>query len=89
MKVERGSRKSAIGPRDPLAFLGSFGSLLLAVAFVLVSSFAIAWPLWAFATSNRKLFSACLVALFGLFLAFIFMRGIIRRLRRKPSAGTS
>jgi hypothetical protein len=79
-------KKAGRGPRDPLAFLHGLGRFALSVAFILLASFAIAWPLWTFAARNKPLFSRCFIAALLLFSAYIASRALVRRLGRKGRA---
>jgi hypothetical protein len=71
-----------IGDKDALqAGLGRLGSFLASAALVLALSFAISWPLWAFATAARHAFTLAIGVAAALFIAAIAAIAAFRRIR--------
>jgi hypothetical protein len=72
----------ASGHRTRLArFFSFFAPALL----VLVLSFAIAWPLWALATKERRTFTIGTLILIALVLVFFVARALLARIARRRS----
>ena len=69
-----------ISPRQRLRRLGSF---LGACVLVLALSFAIAWPLWIFATGARRAIGAAA----ALSLVSLTVLAVVRRMRMRPRDG--
>ena len=78
--------------------LGKLGSILIPVIFVLAVSLAISWPLWTFATRDRKLYTlavgvaiaAAILTLVGLAVGRrVRARAMEARAAAQASAATS
>jgi hypothetical protein len=70
------------GDKDALrAVLGRLGSSIGSAALVLALSFAIAWPLWKFATTARSAFTLAVGAALALSLSSLVAVAALRRMR--------
>jgi hypothetical protein len=65
----------------------AIGFFLLLVAGSAAIGLAIAWPLWLFATSQKRLFSLCILFLLAAGLLFLAARAIARRKRATRDPG--
>lgn len=71
------------------------GFLVLLLVGSAAAGIAVAWPLWFFATSARRLYTACVLCLAAVGVVFVVIRAIVRarmtardisRSRRSPLA---
>lgn len=57
----------------------TLGFFLLLVAGSAALGLAIAWPLWLFATSQKRLFTLCLLCLLAAAILLLAVRAVVRR----------
>jgi len=71
---------------DTAARLGKLGSSLAFVLLVLALAFAISWPLWSFATGDRRGFTLSIGAALASIALFLAGRGLGRRILGRSRA---
>ena len=62
-----------------------FLSFIVSAFLVLVLSFAVAWPMWALATRERRTFTIGTLVLIGLVLVSFVVRAVRARITRRRS----
>jgi CDP-diglyceride synthetase len=68
---------------DAATRLGKLGSSLVFILLVLALAFAISWPLWSFATANRRAFTLSIGAVLALAVLLLAGRGLRMRILRR------
>lgn len=59
------------------------GRFLLLVVIILILSFAISWPIWRFAASETKAFSAAAGGLISLLIIYAIVRGAVKKAKAR------
>jgi hypothetical protein len=65
----------------------TFGFFLLLVAGSAALGMAIAWPLWLFATSRKRLFTLCVLCLLAAVILLLAVRAVVRRRHARQDPG--